>query len=70
MEKQSFEITNEKGTYIVAELKEPNGDKTYDIMVVFRDGDKLEMLDYMYGVSLMSDDEIMAEALDIIERKG
>ena len=65
---KDFEIKTEKGTYIVAELKEPNGIKTYDVVMVFKDGIELTMIDYLYGVSLMTNDEIEKFALAVIKR--
>ena len=62
-----FTITTKKATYIVAELREPNSNRTYDIMAVLEDNaPEMKMIDYMYGVSLMSEEEIMDNAQNIV----
>ena len=65
---KDFEIVTDKGTYFVAELNTPNGTGTYDIMMVFKDGDDLIMVDYLYGVTMMSEEEIENNALEIIKK--
>lgn len=55
----NYEIKTGNGTFSAVELKEPNSDKTTDILaIVLITETDMQLLGYSWGASLMTDEEI------------
>ena len=58
-------IRTENGSYCVTRLDTPSGE-TYDIMAVLTDDKDMTLINYMFGVTLNSDNTNMEEAIKMV----
>lgn len=53
-----YEYSYKGNLYFAVELATPGREKTSDILAVFLDGDTIALIDYIYGVCGMTENEI------------
>lgn len=57
---EEIKFKHNGSTYIVAELKVPNSELTYDMGCILKPGESgLELVTYFYGITQMSKDKII-----------